>query len=289
MHPFEEKIAQARHITLIAGERPDALGSASAFYSYLLTLHKKVSLFCKGSVHPRLAFIPWSEKVRQHVPAGSDLVIHFDGILATDSGHDTLCFDDGCGRPMSQQVYRYLKQVAVRINAKMATALYAGLLDASESFTTPETDSHLFEMAADLMRHGADAHVAVHFLCETIPLNVLRLKGALFSTLELLCDARVAVLRAHREILEAAAAVCSDCDSALAEALHLPTVEIVVLLCEAPDHSIHAVLRSQEKNVAAVAEFFGGAGERFYASFQMNAMSMETAEETIMLHVKDTL
>ncbi|MBD3810329.1 MAG: bifunctional oligoribonuclease/PAP phosphatase NrnA, partial [Sulfuricurvum sp.] len=64
-------IEESQHIVLIAHKNPDAdsLGSACAFYSYLLRLNKKITLFCASKeIHPNLRFLPWSEKLTDRFP-----------------------------------------------------------------------------------------------------------------------------------------------------------------------------------------------------------------------------
>ena len=48
MNDILKRIDNAKNIVVIVHVNPDAdsMGSASAFYTYLLTLHKKVSFFC---------------------------------------------------------------------------------------------------------------------------------------------------------------------------------------------------------------------------------------------------
>ena len=121
---------------------------------------------CESGVHPRLAFIPWSDKVRQQIPKSSDLAVFFDSIENAEITSDTIHFHDN--QTKSRQVYDYLKHSVVRINAKMATALYAGLLESSQSFTSPQTDASHFDMASELMQRGADARMAVRNL-RTLP------------------------------------------------------------------------------------------------------------------------
>ena len=63
MSEIIQRISQAKHVVVIAHLNPDAdsLGSASAMYTYLLTLHKKVSFFCASkNINKKLLFLPWS-------------------------------------------------------------------------------------------------------------------------------------------------------------------------------------------------------------------------------------
>src|SRR6056300_1331129 len=81
MNDIIKRIDSAQHIVVIAHASPDAdsLGSASAMYTYILTLHKKVSFFCfTKTVNPKLSFLPWFKKIRNSFPSSADLAIGFD-------------------------------------------------------------------------------------------------------------------------------------------------------------------------------------------------------------------
>jgi len=74
-------IDSARHIVLIAHEHPDAdsLGSACAFYSYLLRSKTKVTLFCvTPSLDQNLSFLPWFGEITSKFPSDADFAISFD-------------------------------------------------------------------------------------------------------------------------------------------------------------------------------------------------------------------
>ena len=74
----------------------------------------------------------------------------------------------------------------MRVNPKMATALYAGLLDDSAAFTLGRTDRRAFEMAADLAGAGADIASCSRHLVQRVSLAATRLKGILLQELRLL-------------------------------------------------------------------------------------------------------
>ena len=66
-----EAIEKAKHVVVISHVNPDAdsLSSASAVYTYMLKLHKKVSFFCASkNIDEKLKLFPWTEKVRDIFP-----------------------------------------------------------------------------------------------------------------------------------------------------------------------------------------------------------------------------
>lgn len=305
---FFERVATARHIVLIAHQNPDAdsMGSASAVYSYLLRLQKKITLFCVDeAIDPRLAFLPWVETLKSSVPKDVDLAIAFDCGSASRLGIEVACdlinidhhaSNDGYGVMQivdaeaistTQVVYELFRSEGVRINAKMATALYAGLIDDSMGFTAPKTDRRAFEMAAELAGCDADIAACTHHLVQRVSLGATRLKGRMLQELELLREGSVAYLYVSRELLEATGAHAVDCEVPLHEALYLPTVTIAILLRENRDGSLKGSLRSAEgADVSQIAKHFGGGGHRHAAGFEVSGQRPETVLQTILKHLE---
>lgn len=276
MNLLESPIEQARHIVLHVSAPFDAdgLGSASALYTYALTLHKKVTLVCASEIPPRLRFMPWVDQARTHLPQSADVCIE---IVSDQSVLKVL------------EVFEFLRVRGVKINAKMATALYGGLLESLEGFRSPQTDARTLHVAAELLERGADARAAVRFLLETLPLSHLRLKALLLLEMRLACDARLALLSATRAHLQRSGADESACEAPLREALCLPSVACAVLLLERENGCIGVEMRTKALDARAVAEGFGGVAQMHRATFELNAMGLEAAAQSVILHVKDRL
>ena len=306
-----EKIDAAGHIVLIAHRNPDAdsLGSASAMYTHLLRLHKKVTLFCMTEkVNPRLAFLPWFDKMRHRFPDNADLAISFDcGSLArlgVQPDCELINFDHHAGNDRygtlncvvteaistTQVLYDYFCRHEIKINAKMATALYAGLLDDSHAFMSPKTDRRAFEMAAGLHACGADIALCSTSLMQTMSLAAMRLKGVMLQNARLFCEGRIVVSLVTREILHRTGAMSVDCEAALEESLFLPTVQVAVMLRENRDGSLKGSLRGKTAiDLCAVAESFGGGGHRHAAGFDLSDGTLEEVCEKILIKLEKEL
>ncbi len=69
------------------------------------------------------------------------------------------------------------------IDADIATALYAGIVGATESFQKPSTTPHAFQIAAELMEHRANTETVIQQLVKTKPLFLLKLAGRTYARL----------------------------------------------------------------------------------------------------------
>jgi len=204
-----DEIEKAKKIMVVSDSTSLAL--ACALYTYILTKHKSVVLVCEDeNLDARFSFLPWFEKVKSKKILSADLEIEIDF--------------------SSLDFFTYLKNESERINKKMATALYAGLLQESDGFLNPDANGMVFAMAKELIDCSAECKLCTKKLLQTKSLALLRLKSLMFKSMILQNNAKAAVFSICDDDLKSSGASMQDCDEVLKEALHLPLVELAVLL-----------------------------------------------------------
>ena len=301
-------LQDAKEISIIAHERPDAdsLGSCSAIYTAMLQLQKKVHFICKTKeIEKKYSFIPWCEKIHNIVSKKSDLVfvcdcaslkrIGFDIDVPiinidhhkTNTFYGAINFVDEESISSTRVVYEVLKKLDVKINAKIATALYAGLVEDSDMFRSPLVDGAVFAFAKELIECGAKHNDVVKYLQKYSTLSHLRLLSRMFEQMELLDGASLSVFIVTREDFEATKARVEDCEEALERALELPTVKTSLLIAEKKDGVRKVSLRSTAFDVSKIAEAFGGGGHKTRAGCEFApSFSIETIKEKIIKKVE---
>lgn len=208
MNKIFKDIDSAKHIMIVADAK--TLAPASALYTHILMLHKKVSLVCQTQdIENNFASIPWFDKIRGSKTTSADCVIELS-----------------CG---AIELYNYFKINNIKINLKMATALYVGLLQESDCFLASGVDGTIFAMAKELVDCGVEHKVCVEMLKQTT-LASLRLKASLFKKMILKDDARVAIFELDAQDLKATGASLKDCESILKESLNIPYIDQAILL-----------------------------------------------------------
>lgn len=282
-------IDSAEDIVLIAHLHPDAdsLGCACAMYAHLLRLQKPATLFCADeTIDERLGCIPWSEAATSKWNEKADLAIAFDcgsylrlGVRphcrvinvdhhSSNDGFGDVQLMDTDAVSTASILTTWFKNEGIKINPKMATALYAGIADDTLGFMSRRTDGTVFETAAALAGSGADITAVNTALFRRRPLASLRLKGRLFSALRLISDGRICVIKVTRAMLEESGGAVSACDEVLSESLGLPTVRVALLLRERRDGSIKVSLRTDDGiDVHKIALAYGGGGHHYAAGF----------------------
>ncbi len=303
-----EKIATAQYIVLIAHINPDAdsLGAASAMYTHLMRLEKKVTLFCMTErVDSRLQFLPWFDKLRHTFPKSADLAMSFDCGAYKRLGTEVACplinidhhksnehygeinVIDITAISTTQVLFDLFNQENIKINPKMATALYAGLLDDSHGFLAPKTDARSFKMAETLSRAKADIYESAEALFHKNSLAALRLKGLMFAQMQLHLDARVVVHLVSREMMEKSGAREVDCEAALEESTGLPHVEVALMLRENRNGKIKGSLRcSGAHDVEKLAALHGGGGHQHAAGFEVENENLEALSEKLITAIQ---
>lgn len=208
MHIPIDEISKASHIMIECDSKSFAL--SSVLYTYILTLHKKVSIVQKTALDTNLCFLPWFDKVRRVSTSTADFVVDLNG-------NDVKAF------------FNLLQASQIKINKKMATALYAALLLRYDSFRSSESDGDVFAIASELISLGADYKVCREFILNRMPLSRVRLKAVMYKSLLLKEDATKAELFISDRELKSSGASLEDVDSLMREVLTLVNVKEVTL------------------------------------------------------------
>ncbi len=208
MHIDMEKIKNAQHVLIVTDNTTFA--NASALYSAVLTLHKKVSLQNIEPLNVNLSFLPWFEKSRLNRPSTADYIIK------VDSG--------------TFELYNFLTQNTFKINQKMATALYAGLIGRYDNFKSSECDGTIFALISTLIGLKANKQICHEFLFQRVPLSYMRLKERLLKSLILKNEARHAFVSICDNDLKSSNTKEVDAYNIMKEFLTIVHVEKVTLL-----------------------------------------------------------
>jgi len=217
MKKIFDNIDDAKHIMILSDN--EHLPVASALYTHILRLHKKVSLVLKADqIDTKFSFLPWYDKIKGSKVTSCDFVIDVE-------------FD-------SIEFYNYLKDLQIKINPKMATALYGGLVVQSDGFLKNISDGIIFAISHELMMHNADYKSVNSFLRQSVTLSFLRLKAIMLKEMLLENSATRAVFYICDDYLSASGATIQDCDEIMRESFKLPHIKEVVLLDKDMNNSI---------------------------------------------------
>ena len=217
--PLEE-IERSKHILIKSDEAH--FPQASLLYSYLLTQHKKVSLYMDRK-EERFSFLAWYEKIRLTEPHSVDLIMSASVEII--------------------ELYNCLKKNKIKINKKMATALYAGFLQRYEHFLSPECNGMVFAAVSELIESGADHMFCVEKLIYTKPLSLFRLKAIAYKKLLLKNNATVAKVNLSHEDFESTGAQWQDVEVIAREILELAHIKEVFIIQNGEKNKILKIVK----------------------------------------------
>ena len=204
-----EDIDRAKHIVILTNS--NTFADASALYTHILRLHKKVSIVSESqTVENSLSFLPWFNKLRSVVPSSADLVIDLE--LETEP------------------LYNLFKSNNIGINEKMATSLYAGLLKRFDGFLSSDVDGTIFADVSELIKQGADYKLCNKSIMNRASLSTLRLKAIMLKNMILINDSKAALFCVSDDNFKSSGANLSQAYEIIKEGLNLPYVEMAILL-----------------------------------------------------------
>ena len=210
-------IDESKNISILTDN--DSFGDASALYTYILRLHKKVSLVnTESQMNINLSCIPWRDKVKKTLSASSDLIIDL--------------------RKNEQPLYELFKKHAVIINEKMATALYASYLQKPDCYSSKQNILALSE----LVLLGAKHDKCILGLKKSLPLALFRIKAILLATLVLYDNAKVALMSINKDDLQKTGDSMYDVNLVMIETLNLVHVQNVVLVNEENENKLVKII-----------------------------------------------
>jgi len=207
---FLQDIQNAKHI--VVEFDIEFLSSASAIYTYALQLHKKVSLLCVDNIDSRFLFLPWVDKIKASGYSSADFTLKL--------------------KTSAVSLYKLFEDNNIKLNSKMATALYSGLLLETDGFKNSNANGMTFAMAKQLVDAKAEYKVCTKFILNTKSLAYLRLKSLMLKNMILTKDATIATINISDDDLKASGAKLDDAYEILQDALTLLHVEEAMLVKE---------------------------------------------------------
>jgi len=229
-------IAPAQRIALIAHEHPDGdcIGSALGM-AHVLRQQGKICVPACADPAPRvLSFMPGIADLQQSLGDES-----FDLVIALDAGEllrfgslyahhkafleqvpivniDHHITSDGCGRvniidPASaataELLVLFCLQAGLPLNKDAAICLLTGLITDTGSFQFSNTTPRCMEVAAELLRAGADTQTIVQPVYHTRPLAQARFQALIMVNARTSCEGRLIWSQATDETLAQAGAI----------------------------------------------------------------------------------
>lgn len=286
----QEVVAELRRRTafvMVSHVKPDGdtLGAGFALGLALKRLGGRVAYFQQDNVPRNLCFLPEAEFVTRELPsdlpadtlyvfcdmsdwsrAGEYLPpIEREHMLDIDHhlgnslfGKLNFVLENECST--GSVVMHLLRELRVPIDAKIATCVLATVMTDTGGFMHSNTTPEALELAADLMRHGADKERITEEIFLRKRVAATQLLGYIIEVMRFEHDGRYCYSYVDDAMLSATGADGEDTEDVVNTLLGQEGVDVAALF-KAIEGEIRVSLRSNGRlNVQAAAQRLGGGG-----------------------------
>lgn len=283
--PLVRALKDAKRVCLVTHVNPDGdgLGSEAALALALQALGKTVVLANHDATPEQYAFLGL-EALRGE-PAGCNLAVALDCAVPERLGENGWKAFQGAPLGMvidhhvpkdafaphmwtvpacaatGEMIEALLPALGVPMDAAMATAIYAALVNDTGCFRHSNTDVPVFALASRLLAAGADSKDVNRRLLDEKPLAMVRLQAHALDKIQVLAGGKAALVAVAADDLKAYGAGWEHTDG-LAESLRsIAGVEVSAMLREEGPLRAKLSLRSKFTfDVNAFAGQWGGGG-----------------------------
>ena len=297
----KSKIETAENILLVCHQQPDAdaVGSVVAISEWLMAMGKSPTKFCKDPAPASLEWLSNFENLETKV--GEIIKQDFDLVIVVDSGdlkyagleevlqyfnrrpfiinidhHATNQFFgdinvvDTAAASTTEIIYRIFKNLKIKIPARVASALLAGIIGDTYSFTNTNTDQRSLDAASGLLISGASLPQVNDSVLRNKNIETLKLWGKVLLRLQYNPNFDMAVTVVTAEDFQE-----SGLDMEAAEGIsnflnNLDSAKAVCVLAQQGE-MVKGSLRTNSDliDVSKIAKMLGGGGHKKAAGFKV--------------------
>jgi phosphoesterase RecJ-like protein len=314
MHQIEQvlhHIEQRGHFVLTSHARPDgdAIGSALALSAILRKMGKTAEVVLSDHVPVIYKPLPFSDTIIHTSDVNGKyeaaVILECDSVQrtrlqgleqqflisidhhATSKPFAHVNWIDPKACATAEMIYRLAISARVEITPEIATCLYTAVLTDTGSFGYAPTNARTFELAKQLVEHGADPPKIAQNVYFSNPTSKMRLLGSALSSLHR--EGAITWMTVTRADMDRCDALEEDCEGLVNYALGIAGVEVAVFFRETADNRVRASIRSKGAvDVAEFAQTFGGGGHECASGFSLDG-PLPAATERVLATLRERL
>jgi bifunctional oligoribonuclease and PAP phosphatase NrnA len=299
------EIERANNILLLTDERidGDTMGSTLGMFHILKDSGKQVQIFSPKPLHESLSFLPGAEMIRRDgdifEEEGIDLVMIFDcsdgeyikSFLprmkekvplivfdhhATNPKYGDINLIEDRAASTADVVWRFVKSAGLKMNKKAAQCILTGICTDTSAFSTSNTTAACMDAAHELARYGAKLQEIVRHTMMNKSIPSLKLWGLAFERLHRNDQFDAVATAIKRKDLKQCQAQQDDLEG-LSNFLNamVEGAETIMVMYEKEGGSVKGSLRSRTRNVAKLAQKYGGGGHVRASGFDIEKATLE--------------
>jgi phosphoesterase RecJ-like protein len=300
-------LAEGNHRFLISSHvNPDgdSIGSQLAFYWYLRSLGKEVTVYDRDPVPTKLAFLADANVITTRPPAGPfDVFVVLDSsnprrlgwkgvdtvaprVINIDHHRDNTLFGDCTivdtdAAATGELIHDFFIDQAIDFPPPVAEALYTAIMTDTGGFRFANTNGRVLRVCAELADRGADCARAHRHVYASHSPNGLLLRSRIWSTLRFHFDTRLCTMELPVAAIDELGASYGDAEG-MADMTVTAVGTEVGMLMKYTDTETHFSLRSNGKvDVGRIARDVGGGGHECAAGCTMH-LALDTARRRML-------
>ena len=311
-------LKRSKRILINAHRHPDSdsVGSALAFYEFLIKLRKEVKVICPDELTEDNIFLPFSEKVEkidfktfdfsswdtllildssnwEMVSGDSRIKIPDINILLIDHHITSKRFGninlvDEVVSSTSELVYFIFRDWRVKLTESISQNLLAGIICDTGILQYPNVTPQTLEAARDLIIKGANKNVIVENLYRNYPFNQLKLWGEILNKMEFDQEGKFVYSAISYDIYKKYEEPVGAKETA--SSMFCPVVkgsDFGMIMIEQKKDNLSVSFRSKKDfNVAEIAEALDGGGHVLAAGATIKDMKFEKAVDKVLSVVR---
>ena len=281
-----QALVNANHRFLISSHLSmdgDSVGSQLAFYWYLSSLGKQVSIYNHDPVPAKFAFLRNSDVFSiSNLTTDIDVLVvldcsnlsrlgweesspEFPTIINIDHHRDNKFFGtvnivETGAAATGEIIYNFFRQYDFDYPDHVAESLYAAIMTDTGGFRFSNTNSRVLRTCADLSDHGANCAKIYERVYASHSPRALMLQARIWSTLSFHLDGKVCSMAMPLSILDELGAHYSDSEGMADYTITVEGVEVGIMI-KYKDTETHFSLRSRGRiDVGKIAQKIPGGG-----------------------------
>jgi bifunctional oligoribonuclease and PAP phosphatase NrnA len=316
-----EQIGQAlrdhQSFAVLSHVRPDgdALGSQLALGLSLKKLGKDVRIWNEDGMLEKYSFLPNANSLTKP-PAGPqdfDVAIALDTAIQnrlgttvaaiksaklwinidhhpSNPGYGDLVYIDPNAPATGQILFELIKRQKLPINPEIAENLYVAISTDTGSFQYSNTTARTFEIGAELVHAGVNVGRVSQLTYENYPRRRVELLRDLLGTMRFYANNRVASFSLSLAVAKKLEVLPEDNEGLIDHLRAIHGVIVAIFFEELTDGKVRVSMRSKSEqvNVCAICEKFGGGGHVLAAGARVRG-SLAEVEKKILEEVCDVV
>lgn len=300
-------VERSKKIALLNPIKPDgdSIGSAIALYLSLKKIGKQPILYCPDTVSERFNYLKQIKEFspvikiedfdllisvdfaefdgfkldRQQIKAKNIPLINIDHHI-TNTHFGDLNIVDPTAAAACEVVYFLIKELRVKLDKDIATALLTGLSTDTGSFQHSNTSPRVLNIASILLGRGAKLIKISKEVYHTKPIPSLKLWGKALTNLRFDPDTKIAVSVITHDDFHECEAELSDLEGAISLLACVPESKITILLSQYRDQIKGSLRTENDKvDVSKLARTLGGGGHRKASGFTLDGEIVKVGKD----------